>query len=931
MFRKTGLLSAFCFLAVMAGSALASDLSQPSTVSLEPTIAAGDSGDSGAPKQDLRERDYARYLHRKTEKPQPRGPEPKYKPWNKIITSEHKKQEGLLTLYTKQEEMLLVLSKEQLDKPYYAVLTLSQGIGSDFVYGGLPIDDMMFDFHRDEDHIQLRRLSQNFRAGDNEPLKRAIDLTFSNSIVESFPIKSEKGDMVAIDVRDFFLSDAAGMSIWLGGALNQPVRPDAKKNYIASLKNYPTNTEIDTRLIYSPARAEALRLPNVPDPRSIQVGVAWSINKLPEEPMMPRLADDRVGYFTTVFKDFTKEKQENLFTYYANRWRLEKKDPSAALSEPVKPIVFYIDRTVPDEYVDFLIAGVEFWNKAFEQAGFKNAIVGKRAPTAEEDPEYDPADARYNTIRWNTSDQVSYGAIGPSRVDPRTGEIIDADILFEHNIVHNFGKAYRRYAGPQAALMEVDPNLKLLWMTPEERSREDAIQSLPYFRKHPGQFCSMNSCMELGAQFMRVAMLGAGLVDPAGGVPMEYIGQALTFVAAHEVGHTLGLRHNFKSSGATPYDKLNDKAMIEQIGMTGSVMDYPTPNVAKDSSKQGYYYTPGVGTYDLWAIKWGYMPVEGATAEEQSSKLESLAAECTAKEYLYGTDEDTYPMGALDPRSNINDLSDNPMMWATERMAICDNLLKNGKLEERVVADGADYVPLRAAVQTLMVQKYVCANVATKNIGGAMTERAHKGGGKLPFTPVPAADQRRALEFVVNGALKSDPWALSPELLYKMQDDKMWSWENNPFQPGRRFDFPLTSWVEALQTGVLFNLMNPYLQARVVEQEYKSADAFKLSELYSTLTKSIWTGNATPAGRTAGWDRNLQRTYTDMLIQQLVQPYPMIPQDAIALSRLNLSRIRSAAQQGLAKQGLDDATNAHLMETIARIDRALDAKRQTNF
>ncbi len=931
MFRKFGLLAAFCFLVVMAGNAQASDLSQPSTVSLDAAIAAEDSGDTGEVKKKRKERPYEAYLNSKLDKPTPKGPEPKYKPWNKVITKEHKKQDGLLTIYTKQEEMLLTLSKDQLDKPYLALLTLSQGIGADFVYGGLPVDDIMFDFHRSEDHIQMRRLSTNFRAGDNEPLERAMALTFSNSILESFPIKAEKDDVVVIDVRDYFLSDAAGMSIWLGAALNQPVRPDAKKNFIESLKNYPTNTEIDTRLTYSPGRVEQLSLPSVPDARNIQIGIAWSIRQLPEEPMMPRIADDRVGYFTTTFKDFTKEKQETFFTHYANRWRLEKKDPAAALSEPVQPIVFYIDRTVPDEYVPFMIAGVEFWNRAFEAAGFKNAIVGKRAPTPEEDPEYDPADARYNTIRWNTSDQVSYGAIGPSRVDPRTGEIIDADILFEHNIVHNFGKAYRRYAGPQAALMQVDPNLKQLWMTPEERQKEEAFRSLPYFQNRPYQLCSMNDCMELGGQFMRVALLGSGMVDPADGVPQEYIGEALTFVAAHEVGHTLGFRHNFKSSGSTPYDKLNDKATIEQIGMTGSVMDYPTPNVARDSSKQGYYYTPGVGTYDEWAAKWGYMPVDGDTPEEQQKNLEAIAAECTQKSYLYGTDEDTYPMGALDPRSNINDLSDNPMMWAAERMAICDDLLQNGKLEERVVVDGGDYVPLRAAVQTLLIQKYVCANVATKNIGGALTERAHKGGGKLPFDPIAATDQRAALNFVVGNALQADDWALSPELLNKMQDDKMWSWENNLFQPGRRFDFPLTMWVEALQTGVLFNLMNPFRQARVVEAQYQSDDAFKLSELYGTLTKSIWTDRAAPQGRTATWDRNLQRTYTDMLIQQVVEPSPLTPQDAVALSRLNLTRIRGAAQSTLARPGLDDATNAHMMETIARIDRALDANRQTNF
>ncbi|HEX5132735.1 MAG TPA: zinc-dependent metalloprotease, partial [Candidatus Krumholzibacteria bacterium] len=406
---------------------------------------------------------------------------------------------------------------------------------------------------------------------------------------------------------------------------------------------------------------------------------------------------------------------------------------------------------------------------------------------------------------------------------------------------------------------------------------------------------------------------------------------ALTFVAAHEVGHTLGLRHNFKSSSATPFDQLNNKQVIEEIGMTGSVMDYPTPNVAKDSSRQGYYYTPNVGTGDVWAITWGYKPVDGATAEEQMKALEPIAAECVAKTHLYGTDEDTYPMGALDPRSNINDLSDNPMLWATERMSICNDLLMGGKLDGRVVAPGEDYVPLRNAVTTLFLQKYVCANVATKNIGGAYTERAHKGDGKMPFTPVAAEDQRKALAFVVQNALKSDNFELPPDMLNMMQDDKMWSWENNLFQPGRRFDFPLATWVEAMQTGVLFNLMNPYLQARVVDGEYRADDAFKLSELYGTLTREIWTANAMPKGRTATWDRNLQRTYTDMLIHQVVEPYPVTPDEAVALSRLNLTRIRGVAQAALASKGLDDATNAHLMETIARIDRALDARREANF
>jgi Met-zincin/Domain of unknown function (DUF5117)/Domain of unknown function (DUF5118) len=937
MLRKYGMLAAVCVLFVWAGNAFAGEQSQPAPSSPAVDTPATDGGAMGEPSKGdtgskgMKPRPYAIELQKKLKHPTAPREEPKYKPWDKVVTKDHKKQEGLLTFYTKQEEVLLELKKEDLDKPMLAILSLSQGIGARFIYGGLPVDDIMFDFHRDEDHIQLRRLSTNFRAGEDKPLENALDLTFSNSILENFPIKSEKDDKVIIDIGEYFLSDAAGASSWMSGAFSQPVRLDSKKCYLASLKDFPTNTEVDTRLTYTPGRPETLNLPSVPDNRAIQIGIAWSIRKLPEDPMMPRIADDRVGYFTTDFKDFTKVQDETFFTHYANRWRLEKKDPTAALSEPKQPIVYYIDRTVPAEYVPYMIKGVERWQKAFEAAGFKNAIIAKPAPTPEEDPNYDPTDARYNTIRWNTSDQVSYGAIGPSRVDPRTGEIIDADILFEHQMVANFGKGYRRLTGPRTALMSVDQRLKQLWMTDDERTQEQAIMQLPYFKTRPYAMCQVDDCVELGAQIMRLSMLASGIVEAGGVVPLEYVGNALSWVTSHEVGHTLGLRHNFKSSAATPYSELNDKGEIEKIGMTGSVMDYPSPNVAQDSAKQGYYYSPTVGTGDVWAIQWGYTPVDGATAREQKKKTDEIAAECTEKDHLYGTDEDTYPMGALDPRSNINDLSDDPMQWAAERVAICDDLLHNGKLEDRVVAPGDDYVPLRSAVQSLFLQKYICANVATKNIGGEYTERAHKGGDKMPFTPVPPAQQRKALTFVINDALNANAWALSPGMLDKMQDDKMWSWENNPFEPGRRFEFPLTDWVQALQTGVLFNVMNPFLQSRVIEGEYRSDDAFKLSELYSTLTKSIWTDNMTPKGRTAAWDRNLQRVYTDMLIDQMVTPNPATPDESVALSRLTLARIKGAAQATLAKPGLNDETNAHLMETVARIDRALNANRTANF
>ncbi len=954
MTRTLGTRSAFgalalaaMFVALVAPVAMAAPDAEPLSASaadgLAPAVAspvtsilegAAPNADDGTPKAETKKKrrrpEYARRLHSKIRRPGRPPEKPKYKPWGKVITRDHQKQDGLIPLYMKSDELIFVLDESLLDVPMLASLTLSRGIGARFVYGGLPIDDVMFDFHREKDRIQIRRLTTRFTAGDDEGLKKALDLTFSESIIADLPIESEHKGKLAVKVNKFFLSDISGMGMWLTGALGQPVRKARQGAWFADVRNYPTNTEIETRLTYSPANPARVGLASVPDPRFIQVGVHYSIYRLPEKPMMPRIADDRMGYFTTTHKDFTREGEESFFVHYANRWRLEKKDSTAEISEPKQPIVFYLDRTIPEEYRDAIREGTLMWNRAFEAAGFRNAVVVKDPPSPEEDPEYDPADARYNTIRWNTSDVVSYGAIGPSRVDPRTGEIIDADILVEHSMVANFGKFYRRMADPRDALMQVDPNLRYFWLSPEEREQVMVLDRIPQLRGKAYRLCMIGDAMRLGGHFLGIALAARGELEADGEVPREYVEQALRFVAAHEVGHTLGLRHNFMSSAATPFDKLNDRATIEQIGLTGSVMDYPTPNVSPDPAKQGYYYTPTVGTVDRWMIRWGYMEVPGDDPWEQKKALEPIAAQCTQKEHLYGTDEDTYPLGAMDPRANTGDLSDDPLAWAMERMNLCDDLLRHGKLERKLVAPGESYVPLRNAVQTLLVQRYLAARVAVKNVGGQYTSRAHKGASVPPMRPVPAGKQRQALAFIVRNALDSRAWEIPPELLHRLADDKMWSWENQPFAFGRRFDFPISNWVASLQNAILSNLLNPFLQARVVDAEYSSPSPLRLGELYGTLTGAIW-GTATPTGPTAAWDRNLQRIYVQHLIRQVTTPFPGTPQDAIALSRLNLRRIRARAAAALKRPGLDDATNAHLMETIARIDRALDAKRVTGF
>ncbi len=511
------------------------------------------------------------------------------------------------------------------------------------------------------------------------------------------------------------------------------------------------------------------------------------------------------------------------------------------MSEPKKPIVFYVDHTVPKKYQRYVRDGIEMWQKAFEAAGFKNAIIAKEAPTFEEDPDYDPEDARYNTIRWIVSDEPSFGAIGPSRVDPRTGEILDADILIEQDMLSGFRQGYRRFAGPDACLVDVDPILS--YLTDPAQDPEAARRVEIERRIGARGELHFGTGFANGLEFLHLALLADGAMEPGMDVPEEYIGEALRWVVCHEVGHTLGLRHNFKSSAATPFDKLNDRYAIGEIGMTGSIMDYAAPNISRDRTRQGFYYSPTVGTWDQWAIEWGYTEIPGEKSPaKEAVALRDIAGKAHLKENTYGAEEDTYPAGAMDPLCATFDLSDDPLAWAKERIGVCDDIIANGKLEERVVSEGGNYVPLRYAVETLLIQEYLAMSRAVKYVGGQFTARPHRGSenGDLPMMPVPAAKQREALQFVVQNGLQTDALALPPDLMNRLADNKTSDWQNPLYTYGRRFDFPLTEWVAAIHNALLKQLMDPMLMQRVVEAQYKADDPYRLSELFSSLTDAIW-------------------------------------------------------------------------------------------
>jgi hypothetical protein len=400
------------------------------------------------------------------------------------------------------------------------------------------------------------------------------------------------------------------------------------------------------------------------------------------------------------------------------------------------------------------------------------------------------------------------------------------------------------------------------------------------------------------------------------------------------VGHTLGLRHNFKSSISTPYDKLNDRETIEDIGLTGSIMDYPSANVSRDRSKQGYYYSPSVGTWDVWAIKWGYTQYSGdLSPEEEARRLTKVADEASDKEHAYGTDEDTYPAHAMEPDAMIWDLGDDPLAWAKERMGVCRDILSNGSLVERVVSEDENFVPLRSAVTTLIIQEYFAASRAVRYVGGQRTARPHRGdnSGQQAMMPVSAQEQRDAMQFIAENAFSKDAFVIDPAILNQLQDNKLWSWQNNPFSYGRRFDFPMAGWVAAFQNAIVAQLLNSSRLARMADAEYKQDDPYRVSEMLRTLTSTIWTDNMVASGRTASMQRNLQRIYLHHLVGMAMHPRPGAGWEPIALARLQLTRLRGEIDKAYKQPGLSDEANAHLAESLARIDRALDAKLQASF
>lgn len=835
------------------------------------------------------------------------------------VVKEAEKLEGLFTLYRKKEKVYLELRPDQLEKDYLVLITLETGTGSS-ILAGFPMDTKLCRFHRVYNNLQFIQRNVYFRANPNDPVHRAVQRSFSDSVLASLKIESEHKERksLLVDLSGLFLIDFADLTNWV----NPPGVPggynlDRDKSYFGTVKVFPQNIEIESVFVLTNSRPRYDMA--LPDSRAMTLKVRYSLSELPQNDYVPRLADDRVGYFITAFRDYSQDQKYQNFVRYINRWHLEKENPQAPLSRPKQPIVFWIENTVPVEYREAIKEGVLMWNKAFEKAGFKDAIEVRIQP---DNADWDPADVRYSTIRWITS---MYGAfaMGPSRVNPLTGQILDADIIVDAGYIRAVKEEYRRFIRHlERSAVEGSPLSEIEGIAPPQGADPQLLARLCMM----GPFMAQQTAFGISALFLRGDLRSEE-------VPKEYIHAMLRELIAHEVGHTLGLRHNFHGSTLLSPRELHNFLITRRKGLSSSVMDYLPVNLAPPGVKQGEFYSSTVGPYDIWAIEYGYTPFGAKTPEEEKPFLEKIASRAPRPELAYGTDEDLWGLYRdLDPLISRFDLSSDPLEWAYQRSSLARDLMKRIEMKIPYMEEG--YYDARYLFGITLSEQLNGALIAVRFIGGQYTHRDHPTdpGGRPPFVPVPATQQRKAFDLLQKNLFSEEALRFPPHLLNKLGFERWLHW-GIPFEDmvSRPMDYPIHSIILAYQSAVFNRLFSPIVLRRLLDTEVKVVPpekAFTIPELFGGLRKTLWSEITSPRPnlRINSFRRGLQREYLARMIRLIQNPLPGTPEDARTVAwyelRLLLADINKALKQPLQ----DTYTLAHLEESRVRIQRALELR-----
>ena len=743
--------------------------------------------------------------------------------------------EGMLDIYyeTEEDTYYTIVDEESLSKEFIYFYYIISGAQAGGASGGDMGDSSVLEFRKFKDDIALYKKNTIFSYDESNNISKSTLTNILESFVGRFEVKIEEDGKYLINIDILFLGEmlvgltppkeyAEYYSLILG-------RIDDKKTYISRVKNYPKNTSIEvTYGFFNPSPKGSVDA--VPDARYSSIVARHMFVEMPDSNYEPRVADQRIGYFSTKITDLST------YDYFKgkdliNSWRLIKKDPSAELSEPINPIVFWVENSTPEEIKPFVVEAIELWNIAFEKAGFKNAVVAKIQP---DDAEWDAGDVQYNVIRWASTPSPRYSGYGPSVANPRTGEMIAADIVQEFNSI-SYG--YR---------------LRKIWGYDEDN-------------------------------------------DP--------LRQWIISLTLHEIGHTLGLRHNFKASWLYDASEIHDTSVTGKNHI-GSVMDYDPINIAPEGVEQGNFFPTVPGPYDIWAITFGY------TQEMNEVDRENLLSQSTKPEFIFGTDDDAMgsPGGNTDPRNKRYDMSSDPITYSVQRLKIIDD--KINELPEIFNEPGSTYTELKATFDSLLRDKGRFAESIAIQIGGVYSNRLVVGqeAGMTPFEVVPYEEQKRAMKALNEHLFANDAFVFNPDILKILQSEKRAASYGNSDDDPKVHDRVLR-----MQLSSLSFILHPRVMKRLTNSS-KYGNEYLPNEVLQDIFDGIFVAREIPNT----FKMNLQSAYVDGLIEAMSdERYDEISRSAIFNS---LQRIRNYSNSSYGNK----MVKGHFDYLNWKINNALD-------